>query len=122
VKQDVIITIRLAEEIKETIQSLADKDERTLGWMARKLILEALEIRNLLNRDAVRAETGEHDSRGKTAGKDRIAEEIAAYGRVFEGEAYGNVQERMLFLAIPALRSISGNRPARDTSLALVQN
>ena len=46
-KKEVIITARITHEIKETIQSLADKDERTLAWMIRKLILEALEARSL---------------------------------------------------------------------------
>ena len=102
-KKDVIITARITHEIKETIQSLADKDERTLAWMIRKLILEALEARSLLKRDAVHAEAGEHDSRGKTISTDMIREEIAAYGRDIEGEADWIMQERMLFLTIPGL-------------------
>ncbi len=32
----------------EIIQSLADKDERDLAWMVRKLLTEALEARGLL--------------------------------------------------------------------------
>jgi hypothetical protein len=49
-KKEVIITARITPETKELIQSLADKDERTLAWMARKLILEALEARGLLKK------------------------------------------------------------------------
>jgi predicted transcriptional regulator len=52
-KKEVIITARITHEIKETIQSLADRDERPLAWMIRKLIVEALEARRLLKRDSV---------------------------------------------------------------------
>ena len=52
-KKEVIITARITPEIKEIIQSLADKDERTLGWIVRKLLLEALETRGLLKPDSV---------------------------------------------------------------------
>lgn len=107
-KKDVIITARVAHDIKETIQSLADRDERTLAWMIRKLILEALEARNLLKRDAVHREAGEHDSRAKTISTDKIREEIVAYGRDDEGEADWIMQEGMLFLTIPGLGSTSG--------------
>lgn len=48
-KKETVITLRLPSEIKAIIQSLADKDERTLGWTARKLITEAIEARGLLN-------------------------------------------------------------------------
>ena len=48
-KKKVIITARITHEIKETIQSLADKDERTLAWMIRRLILEALGARVFSN-------------------------------------------------------------------------
>jgi hypothetical protein len=92
-KKDVIITARVTYETKETIQSLADKDERTLAWVIRKLILEALEARNLLAYDGVHDETGEHHSRGKTASKDMIREKIAAYGRDDYREAQGIWQE-----------------------------
>jgi hypothetical protein len=54
VKKEVIITARITPEIKEIIQSLADKDERTLGWIVRKLLLEALESRGVLKPDSHR--------------------------------------------------------------------
>ncbi len=47
-KKETIITVRLPSEIKDVIQSLADSDERTVGWMVRKLLTEALEARDLL--------------------------------------------------------------------------
>ena len=47
-KKETLITFRLPSEIKAIIESLADKDERTTGWMVRKLIIEALEERGLL--------------------------------------------------------------------------
>ena len=49
-KKEVIITARITPETKEIIQSLADKDDRTLAWMVRKLLLEALEARGLLKK------------------------------------------------------------------------
>jgi predicted transcriptional regulator len=47
-KKETIITFRLPSEIKSIVESLADKDERTTGWIVRKLITEALEARGLL--------------------------------------------------------------------------
>jgi len=49
-KKEVIITARITPETKEIIQSLADKDERALAWMVRKLLIEALESRGLLKK------------------------------------------------------------------------
>ena len=49
-KKEVIITARITPDIKELVQSLADKDERTLAWMVRKLLMEALEARGLLKK------------------------------------------------------------------------
>lgn len=47
-KKEVIITARITSEMKEVIQSLADKDERTVAWTVRKLLIEALAARGLL--------------------------------------------------------------------------
>ena len=47
-KKQTIITFRLSSEIKEIVQGLAEKDERTTGWMVRKLVTEAMEARGLL--------------------------------------------------------------------------
>lgn len=49
-KKETIITLRVTPEIKSMIESLAKDDERTLAWMARKLLIEALEARGLLKR------------------------------------------------------------------------
>ena len=45
-KKNVIITIRVDERMHSAIQSLAEQDERTLAWMARKLIEDALQAKN----------------------------------------------------------------------------
>lgn len=50
-KKEVVITARITPETKEIIQSLADDDERTLAWMVRKLLIEALEARGLLKKE-----------------------------------------------------------------------
>jgi len=47
-KKEVIITARITSEMKEIIQSIADKDERTVAWMVRKLLIEALTAKGLL--------------------------------------------------------------------------
>ena len=47
-KKDVILTIRVDEEMDSAIQTLAEADERTTAWMVRKLIEEALVARGVL--------------------------------------------------------------------------
>ena len=49
-KKAELIGVRMPEDIKNIIQRLADEDERTLSWVARKLIFEALEQRDLMPR------------------------------------------------------------------------
>jgi len=49
-KKEIVITARITVEMKEIIQSLADKDERAIAWMIRKLLTEALETKGLLKK------------------------------------------------------------------------
>ncbi|MEK6582592.1 MAG: ribbon-helix-helix protein, CopG family [Nitrospirota bacterium] len=49
-KKETVITIRVSSELKAIIQQLAEMDDRTVGWMARKLVTEALEFRDLLKK------------------------------------------------------------------------
>ncbi|WP_193744971.1 hypothetical protein [Marinimicrobium sp. LS-A18] len=48
-KKDAVITVRVEAEVSQVIQRLAEEDDRTVAWMTRKLILEALEKRGLLD-------------------------------------------------------------------------
>mgnify|MGYP000338747739 CR=1 FL=1 len=43
-----VLTIRVESEVYEAIHLLALEDERSLAWIARKLLREALAARNLL--------------------------------------------------------------------------
>mgnify|MGYP000123480922 CR=1 FL=1 len=43
-----IITVRVDSETSEAIRALARADERSVAWMARRLITEALETRKRL--------------------------------------------------------------------------
>lgn len=49
-KKENIISIRVDAETKGIIQSLSKADDRTTAWMARKLMMEALEKRGLLKK------------------------------------------------------------------------
>ncbi|MBI4824100.1 MAG: hypothetical protein HY805_07735 [Nitrospirae bacterium] len=51
-KKETVVTVRVTPEIKLIIQRLAEKDDRTLSWMARKLLLEAIEARGFLKKSA----------------------------------------------------------------------
>lgn len=46
-KKDLVLTVRVDTEMNSLIQSLAKKDDRTVAWMLRKLITEALEAREI---------------------------------------------------------------------------
>lgn len=47
-KKEVVITVRVDSETDDIIRSLAQKDDRTVAWVTRQLITEALEARKLL--------------------------------------------------------------------------
>ncbi len=47
-KKEVILTVRIDPEIKDIISSIAKKDDRTVAWVTRSLITEALLARRLL--------------------------------------------------------------------------
>jgi len=46
-KKHLSLTIRIDEEMNSQIRKIAESDERTMGWMARKLIAEALHARGV---------------------------------------------------------------------------
>jgi len=48
-KKDVILTLRIEDRMDEAITKLAESDERTIAWMARKLLEEALVARGALD-------------------------------------------------------------------------
>ncbi|WP_281559968.1 hypothetical protein [Thalassomonas sp. RHCl1] len=47
-KKIMVITVRLDTETGETIHALAQADDRSVAWVARTLITEALTARKLL--------------------------------------------------------------------------
>lgn len=49
-KKTVPYTVRVESEIAEVVQKLADDDERTISFVLRKLLLEALQSRKLLKK------------------------------------------------------------------------
>jgi len=47
-KKIVVITVRIDTDTSEAIQALARADDRSIAWVARKLLTEALKARKLL--------------------------------------------------------------------------
>jgi len=47
-KKIIVLTIRVDSETGEAIHALAQADDRSVAWVARTLIIEALEARNIL--------------------------------------------------------------------------
>ena len=52
-KKETVVTIRVTPELKAIIQKIAEEDDRTVGWMAMKLIIEALEARSVRKKEKV---------------------------------------------------------------------
>ncbi|WDD99827.1 ribbon-helix-helix protein, CopG family [Thalassomonas actiniarum] len=56
-----IITVRVDTETGDALRTLAQADERSVAWIARRLITEALETRKRLkSQDDKQHETDEH--------------------------------------------------------------
>lgn len=49
-KKEVPYTVRVEVEVSDIIERLAKEDERTISFVLRKLIVEALEARKLIKR------------------------------------------------------------------------
>jgi len=47
-KKIIVITVRIDSDTGEAIKSLARADDRSVAWVARKLMVEALQARKLL--------------------------------------------------------------------------
>lgn len=47
-KKEVVLTVRVDPEIKDLISAIAKEDDRTVAWVTRSLITEALQARRLL--------------------------------------------------------------------------
>ena len=50
-KKDIVLTVRIDKKLHSIISELAKSDDRTIAWIARKLIEEALQKRKLLKSD-----------------------------------------------------------------------
>jgi len=46
-KKEIVLTVRVNSETKDIIDTLAKKDDRTVAWITRQLITEALKTRKL---------------------------------------------------------------------------
>lgn len=51
-KKEVVLTVRVDPDIKDIIDSIAQKEDRTVAWVTRSLIMEALQARRLLKAKA----------------------------------------------------------------------
>ena len=47
-KKIIVLTVRIDSDTSEAIKALAQADDRSLAWVARTLIIEALKARKLL--------------------------------------------------------------------------
>ena len=51
-KKEVVLSVRVDSDIDDILRTLAKKEDRTVAWIIRKLIIEALESRKLLKMKA----------------------------------------------------------------------
>ena len=49
-KKTIVLTVRVDEDTNSVIQTLAEEEDRTVAWILRKLIDEAIEDRGLKKR------------------------------------------------------------------------
>ena len=47
-KKEVVLSVRVESDIDDVLRALAKKEDRTVAWIIRKLITEALEARKLI--------------------------------------------------------------------------
>lgn len=47
-KKEVVLSVRVEPDIDDILRALAKKEDRTVAWIVRKLIVDALEARKLL--------------------------------------------------------------------------
>ena len=47
-KKEVVLSVRVDSDIDDILRALAKKEDRTVAWILRKLIIEALEARKLI--------------------------------------------------------------------------
>jgi len=50
-KKEISMTVRLEAPLGEAVQQLADKDDRSIGYVLRMLIVEALQARKALPKE-----------------------------------------------------------------------
>ncbi|MDH4227215.1 MAG: ribbon-helix-helix protein, CopG family [Deltaproteobacteria bacterium] len=49
-----LIGVRLSKKLKDVLQRMAEKDERSVSWIARKLIVDSLSKRGILPKEGSR--------------------------------------------------------------------
>jgi predicted transcriptional regulator len=47
-KKETVLSVRVEPDIEDVLRKLAEKSDRTVAWVIRTLIIEALERRKLL--------------------------------------------------------------------------
>lgn len=47
-KKEVVLSFRVDENLDDVLRALAEKEDRSVAWVIRKLVIEALQARRLL--------------------------------------------------------------------------